>query len=66
VHPPPSPARTDFTLITECTPESGGFNSVYSGGGIKVRMKRDDVTPNNVSLNVPSGIFKPFDNPSLG
>jgi hypothetical protein len=26
----PSPARTDFTLITECTPESSGFNSVYS------------------------------------
>ncbi len=30
VHPPPSPARTDFTLITECTPESSGCNSVYS------------------------------------
>jgi hypothetical protein len=30
VHPPPSPARTDFTLITECTPESRGCNSVYS------------------------------------
>jgi hypothetical protein len=26
---PPSPARTDFTLITECTPSSG-CNSVYS------------------------------------
>jgi hypothetical protein len=33
VHPPPSPARTDFTLITECTPESSGCNSVYSVGG---------------------------------
>jgi hypothetical protein len=30
VHPPPSPATTDFTLITECTPESSGCNSVYS------------------------------------
>jgi hypothetical protein len=27
VHPPPSPARTDFTLITECTPESSGCNA---------------------------------------
>ncbi len=32
LHPPPSPARTDFTLITECTPESSGCNSVYSVG----------------------------------
>ncbi len=30
VHPPPSPARTNFTLITEWTPESSGCNSVYS------------------------------------
>jgi len=30
--PPPSPARTNFTLITECTPESSGCNSVYSVG----------------------------------
>ncbi len=30
VHPPPSPTRTDFTLITECTPESSHCNSVYS------------------------------------
>ncbi len=30
MHPPPSPARTDFTLITERTPESSGCNSVYS------------------------------------
>ncbi len=27
---PPSPARANFTLITECTPESSGCNSVYS------------------------------------
>jgi hypothetical protein len=33
VHPPPSPARTNFTLITECTPESSGCNSVYSACG---------------------------------
>jgi hypothetical protein len=32
---PPSPARTDFTLITECTPESSGCNSVYSVGATK-------------------------------
>ncbi len=25
MHPPPSPARTNFTLITECTPESSGW-----------------------------------------
>jgi hypothetical protein len=30
VQPPPSPARTDFTLITEYTPESSGCYSVYS------------------------------------
>ncbi len=30
VHPPPLPARANFTLITECTPESSGCNSVYS------------------------------------
>ncbi len=28
--PPPSPARADFTLMTECTPESSGCYSVYS------------------------------------
>ncbi len=28
--PPPLPARANFTLITECTPESSGCNSVYS------------------------------------
>jgi hypothetical protein len=28
--PPPSPARANFTLMTECTPESSGCNSVYS------------------------------------
>jgi hypothetical protein len=30
VHPPPSPARANFTLMTECTPESSGYDSVYS------------------------------------
>ncbi len=30
MHPPPSPARANFTLMTECTPESSGYNSVYS------------------------------------
>ena len=28
--PPPSPARANFTLMTECTPESSGCYSVYS------------------------------------
>jgi hypothetical protein len=28
--PPPSPPRANFTLMTECTPESSGCNSVYS------------------------------------
>ena len=32
VHSTPSPARANFTLITECTPESSGCNSVYSVG----------------------------------
>ncbi len=32
MHPPPSPARANFTLITECTPESSGCNSVHSVG----------------------------------
>jgi hypothetical protein len=32
VHPPPPPARANFTLMTECTQESSGCtcNSVYS------------------------------------
>ncbi len=30
MHPPPLPARANFTLITERTPESSGCNSVYS------------------------------------
>ncbi len=28
--PPPSPARANFTLMIECTPESSGYYSVYS------------------------------------
>ncbi len=28
--PPPLPASANFTLMTECTPESSGCNSVYS------------------------------------
>ncbi len=27
--PPPSPARANFTLMTECTPENSGCYSVY-------------------------------------
>jgi hypothetical protein len=30
VHPPPSPAQPNFTLMTECTPESRRYYSVYS------------------------------------
>ncbi len=30
MHPPPSPARANFTLMTECTPESRRYYSVYS------------------------------------
>jgi len=30
VHLPPSPAWADFTLMMECTPESGHGHSVYS------------------------------------
>ncbi len=30
MHPPPSPARANFTLMIECTPESSGYYSVYS------------------------------------
>ena len=30
MHPPPLPARANFTLMTECTPESSGCYSVYS------------------------------------
>ncbi len=28
--PPPSAARANFTLMTECTPENSGCYSVYS------------------------------------
>jgi hypothetical protein len=30
MHPPPSPAWANFTLIIECTPESSSCYSVYS------------------------------------
>jgi hypothetical protein len=30
VHPPPSPAWANFTLMMECTPESSRCYSVYS------------------------------------
>jgi hypothetical protein len=33
VHPPPSPAWANFTLMMECTPESSRCYSVYSVGG---------------------------------
>jgi hypothetical protein len=30
VHPPPTPAWADFTIMTECTSKNGHFPSVYS------------------------------------
>ncbi len=30
VHPPPSPGQANFTLMTECAPESRRYYSVYS------------------------------------
>ncbi len=33
MHPPPSPAQLNFTLMTECTPESRRYYSVYSVAG---------------------------------
>jgi hypothetical protein len=46
--PPPSPARVNFTLMTECSPESSGYYSVHSvvpciAGGIE-RTTRKLVT----------------------
>ena len=40
MHPLPSPAWADFTLMIKCMPESGHCHSVYSvmfttGGGVK-------------------------------
>ncbi len=60
--PPPSPARTDFTLITECTPESSGRNSVYSvvcdlwgggrvGGGV-LKCTVDHILRENFTLSL--------------
>jgi hypothetical protein len=34
--PPPSPAQPNFTLMTECTPESRRYYSVYSDKGTKI------------------------------
>ncbi len=70
--PPPSPARANFTLITEYTPESSGCNSVYSMGGTvrllrwagladyKTRLKLPPLSPylKNGSLTCPTLVFK--------
>jgi hypothetical protein len=45
VHPPPSPARANFTLMTECTPESCGCNSVYSVVATFWRTRLGDARP---------------------
>jgi hypothetical protein len=37
--PPPSPARANFTLMTECTPDSIGCYSVYSVGAVHTRRR---------------------------
>jgi hypothetical protein len=47
VHPTPSPARANFTLITECTPESSGCNSVYS---VVVTREKGRVAKEGVGL----------------
>ncbi len=45
VHPPPSPARADFSIMMGCTPEIGNRHSVYSvfvaavpGSGVALRI----------------------------
>jgi len=43
VHPPPSPARANFTLMTECTPESRRYNSVYSVGRFYTALALHDL-----------------------
>jgi hypothetical protein len=63
VHPPPSPARTDFTLITECTPESRSRNSVYSVVQSELLLVIEYttymiVTCTQSPLNVSVGILK--------
>jgi hypothetical protein len=30
MHPPPSPAQPNFTLMSDCTPESRRYHSMYS------------------------------------
>ncbi len=53
VHPPPSPAQPNFTLMTECTPESGRYYSVYSVGTAKrVRKYILPSPPPSVKCNV--------------
>jgi hypothetical protein len=53
VHPPPSPARANFTLMTECTPESSGCYSVYSVEGTLTKKKdRLDKTRKGTNLTL--------------
>ncbi len=39
VHPPPSPGQANFILMTECTPESRRYYSVYSVVGTAMAGK---------------------------
>ncbi len=39
VHPPPSPDWADFTIMMECTPESGHCQPVYS---VRITAKTDE------------------------
>ncbi len=54
--PPPSPARANFTLITECTPESSLCNSVYSVGGTSMGCRAEIRTR---ALQQASALTKP-------
>ncbi len=45
MHPPPSPAWANFTLMMECTPESNCFYSVYSVDGTIQRVTSGSTRP---------------------
>ncbi len=45
MHPPPSPAWSNFTLMMECTPESNCCYSVYSVDGTIQRVTSGSTRP---------------------
>jgi hypothetical protein len=57
-HPPPSLARANFTLITECTPESSGCNSVYSVCRYDNVMPELTLSPSQRSKNSATGLSR--------